>query len=480
MPFGRRLISQWSHQLLGDPERRVILVFAPTATQAAPAVNHIHQGAAHVPLWLYCGEQPDPDTISQCEQVRVSRSPRQLLWRARQDAQGRRVALTLAVWDGVRASWATKLPFLLFPPFRVLLMNEQPGFFSPSPLILAEHLGRRLRDSAVSAWRRMGDLRRGYVGWLRRAFDEGSDETEGGFLHWRSLGRRVVLFCWQRLMISLELSARRWLRQAIHPEPQIRSYKLGQGTLVEIYRYRFKSWNRKRLEHMLTTSPARYILLLQGQEHAGYDDLLPLFADERTFAVARQAEFRHWSEQLLPRAPFRLLEPGEATRTVAPVSPALLIDAGKWRALGVPHTLVPGAALFLVFWQAAAAGWRSYTVGSRQFVGQASHWPVEETEFALRVLLDRDLRRQGPADQQRDRGSITVASEGQRPPREGRRQVLVLSPFLPYPLSHGGAVRIYNLCRALREQVDFVLVTRRERNDRVDYAHLHEVFSTLR
>ena len=54
--------------------------------------------------------------------------------------------------------------------------------------------------------------------------------------------------------------------------------------------------------------------------------------------------------------------------------------------------------------------------------------------------------------------------------------MLVVSPYLPYPLSHGGAVRIYNLCRALEPRVDFILACFREKNDTVNYGKLHEVF----
>ena len=51
-----------------------------------------------------------------------------------------------------------------------------------------------------------------------------------------------------------------------------------------------------------------------------------------------------------------------------------------------------------------------------------------------------------------------------------------MSPYLPYPLSHGGAVRINNLCRALSPRMDFLLACFREKNDTVNYGKLHEVF----
>ncbi len=44
-----------------------------------------------------------------------------------------------------------------------------------------------------------------------------------------------------------------------------------------------------------------------------------------------------------------------------------------------------------------------------------------------------------------------------RPCAGGRRRVAVLSPYVPYPLSHGGAVRIYNLLREAAREFDIEL-----------------------
>jgi len=49
-----------------------------------------------------------------------------------------------------------------------------------------------------------------------------------------------------------------------------------------------------------------------------------------------------------------------------------------------------------------------------------------------------------------------------RPCTEGRRRVAVLSPYLPYPLSHGGAVRIYNLLREIARDFDVELFAFRD------------------
>jgi glycosyltransferase involved in cell wall biosynthesis len=46
-----------------------------------------------------------------------------------------------------------------------------------------------------------------------------------------------------------------------------------------------------------------------------------------------------------------------------------------------------------------------------------------------------------------------------RPCSTDRRRVAVLSPYFPYPLSHGGAVRIYNLLRQTAREFDIELLT---------------------
>jgi glycosyltransferase involved in cell wall biosynthesis len=42
---------------------------------------------------------------------------------------------------------------------------------------------------------------------------------------------------------------------------------------------------------------------------------------------------------------------------------------------------------------------------------------------------------------------------------EGRRRVAVLTPYFPYPLSHGGAVRICNLVREMAKEFDISLIS---------------------
>ncbi len=54
-----------------------------------------------------------------------------------------------------------------------------------------------------------------------------------------------------------------------------------------------------------------------------------------------------------------------------------------------------------------------------------------------------------------------LAVEG-RPARKGFRRVLVLTPYAPYPLSHGGAVRLYHMLREMAKEFDVYLLYFRE------------------
>lgn len=55
-----------------------------------------------------------------------------------------------------------------------------------------------------------------------------------------------------------------------------------------------------------------------------------------------------------------------------------------------------------------------------------------------------------------------------------RRRVAVLSPYFPYPLSHGGAVRIFNLLRQMAEEFDVFLFAFREQESSDDFAPVAE------
>jgi glycosyltransferase involved in cell wall biosynthesis len=100
---------------------------------------------------------------------------------------------------------------------------------------------------------------------------------------------------------------------------------------------------------------------------------------------------------------------------------------------------------------------------------------MQDIGFLFRLLGDPALRRLGPREPALSCGAIAT-KPASRARSAARLKVLLVSPFLPYPLSHGGAVRIFNLCRELASRVDFILVAIREKHDFIDYEKLHEIF----
>jgi ribosomal-protein-alanine acetyltransferase len=65
------------------------------------------------------------------------------------------------------------------------------------------------------------------------------------------------------------------------------------------------------------------------------------------------------------------------------------------------------------------------------------------------------------------------------PPRRGYRRVGVLTPFLPYPLSHGGAVRLFHLLRELSLEYDVYLFAFRENERMEDLTPLLEFLTMI-
>ncbi len=61
-----------------------------------------------------------------------------------------------------------------------------------------------------------------------------------------------------------------------------------------------------------------------------------------------------------------------------------------------------------------------------------------------------------------------------RPFSTGRRRVAVLAPYFPYPLSHGGAVRIFNLLHEMARDFDIVLFAFHDQETEQDFAPVME------
>jgi glycosyltransferase involved in cell wall biosynthesis len=427
--------------LAGKRGGKVAAVFGISPGHCAAAVRHIRVGAPDVPVWLFSVRTPDGETAALCERVVVGEDPMSLLVEAEKQLWPQWVALAVATWTGEHGRWPLKLAPFLVPPFRTLLMNEHGDFFAAAPDAVMRHARRRLRDLAHAWAHRAKDIHRGVWLWLFALIAQ----------------RSAPVSRW---------AFRRLRGQAISVPHET------SGSGIAAFWYQARYWDWDELNRFAQATDARYLLFQTADGDPA--SLLPLFDDPRTFAVSRQADFRDWKPSLFATAPFRRLQVDEAAQTLAPVSDFVLVDRAKLLALGIPKTIVPGTAWLLLFWRAAAAGWRSYSVGREGEIGYTADWPYEEAEFVTRVLADPELRAHGPAEPDLARGNIAFAIGRARV--RSRRTVLVVSPYVPYPLSHGGAVRIYNLCRALEPRLDFVLACFREKNDTVDYAKLHEVF----
>jgi glycosyltransferase involved in cell wall biosynthesis len=102
----------------------------------------------------------------------------------------------------------------------------------------------------------------------------------------------------------------------------------------------------------------------------------------------------------------------------------------------------------------------------------------KQAMIRLRMLNSRDalaFARQAPWLAENTAGSepeemIAVIGSGKSAvfpgrPARGHPPILIVSPYLPYPLSHGGAVRIYNLMLRAARAYDLVLVAFTERLD---------------
>jgi len=436
--------------LTGKGEERVAAVFATNQDDASMAVRYLCRESPRLPIFLFGLMPAPPDCVRLCAAVLVCPDPGELLVEAQKLLWRYRVAFIVAPWTRTPGGWVLKWGAFLIPPFRVLVMNEHGGFFLPSPGNVARHLYRRFHDVANALGPTVRDRWQAirFLGFLSLA------------ITYPAFARRA--FGWLEPDCDLNL-------------PPVQA----EGTDIAEYRYAMKQWDYELLMGVINNPRVRFIHFVQGATRSGAGDLLPLFEDRRTFAVTRQTEHRGWQKMMLFRAPFRRLEPGSATRTMAPIGRSMLVDRAKLAAIGMPRTLVPYTAWFLVFWKAAAAGWRSYTAGAAGRTTLCPDWPYEEGEFVSRLRFDPGMNVRGPRDADLSRGNIVFPVGGAKPFR-GLPRVLVVSPYLPYPLSHGGAVRIYNLCRALAARIDFVLVCFKEKDDVAEYGKLLEVFRDVR
>jgi GT2 family glycosyltransferase/glycosyltransferase involved in cell wall biosynthesis len=115
-------------------------------------------------------------------------------------------------------------------------------------------------------------------------------------------------------------------------------------------------------------------------------------------------------------------------------------------------TAIASPALFSELWTAAI----------RRLNHRAAREPRSETALDVLCAAHQAAALRAPEPSSADESMLLALTGSEvavfpgRGPSSGRR-VMVVSPYLPFPLSHGGAVRIYNLMRRAREHAQVLV-----------------------
>ncbi|HEY3836203.1 MAG TPA: glycosyltransferase family 4 protein [Bryobacteraceae bacterium] len=460
----------------GKREPKVLAVFSNRQQDCDRLIRYLSRrvgdsSAAAYPIHVYCLEKPYES--QRCARVVVDPDPGRLYRQARSELAEVWVALSATSWNGVSQGTRLKLIPFTFPPFRGIVGNENGDFFPLSLVSIARHLTHRIRQWRHHHFFFVRDWMVLHVVWPAR--------------HVRSWLRKKLQdkVVWGT---AVGLSKVAWFAERAVPVTRIAFDRLpeGQPSPLEppepagdpgITRIEFQDleWRRSDILRSIQSSQSRYVLFCPPGYVESFDDLLPPFAALSTFAVTRQNGFREWRPMMVALSPFRPLAPREASSVAAPLSDVVLVDRQKLLKLEIPDTLVFGAAWLSLFWRAGAAGWRSYCIGMESKVPQQTDYWLEEMLFVKHLYQDPELQRLACEAPLLSRGNVAWRPDLVQPYR-GLPRVLVVAPYLPFPLSHGGAVRIYNLCRSLCDSVDFILICFREVTDKVDYEELHRIF----
>ena len=455
---------------------RVIAVFSDLPDSALRVLRHVQDGANGTPVWLYSTVAPTPELAELCDRVILRPNAARLLVAAQRHLFPLRAALLVGDWTGKGSRLLKLCPFLV-PPFRTLFLNRTGDFLPGTPAHVSRHCHNQVRETLHNHMVRSREWLGGtwqllrYHVWRSGPITRAKDLAGAAGLVTLATLLRWANYPHRRFFSRFHGNAS--LTPAVREDPRHGTVCFYQPDHI---------WDAAALGRLINSTQARFLIWHNGSGPGPVDDLLPLFSDPATFAVSRQSAYRAWKPALLPTAPFRPLQPGERTQVLAPLGSSIVVDLNKLTALGLPKAGHTTTAWMVLFWKAAAAGWKCYSAGQEQPLSPEPDFPSDETAFLLRLALEPGLRALGPSKPLLARGNVAFANDPRLAPRAAdcRPRVLIVSPFLPYPLSHGGAVRIYNLCRALADRVDFALLSVRENREAVDYTRLHEIFREVR
>ncbi len=445
-------------RLIGADREKIIAVIGLTRDDVEAGVAHARTAGETHPIRTWCAE----DTTA---------------WTMRRELRACWPALILVSWTGRRGDGAFKSLPLTVPPFRVVIFNEARGFFPARPGPLAKHVHHRTWVAVCNGANLTKDLARGAGMWIWSLFYRaGQRVRDVVMLVWSMIYRsgefvvRMFWFCIALVGLAFEgflallafvaqvtpaMARSKYAglrREEVRPE-EIGPPRGESFVEVEIHGRR---WRRGPVRK----AQASFVVFRKPGEKASAEPLIRLAIEQNAFAVARQIAWSGWRERVTTKHPFRRLLPGEVSRVLMPFSSLIVVRRDL---MSVPRATTFGAALMLMFHKAGPG----LVVGHDGPITQEPAMPLEDFEFAMRssTRVEQDLAR----------GNV-VSSPSHAKPFRGLPRVLIVSPYLPFPLSHGGAVRIYNVCRSLRDKVDFVLVCFREVNETVRYPELHEVF----
>jgi glycosyltransferase involved in cell wall biosynthesis len=464
--------------LIGANRPKVIAVFGTTRAEVECAIRHARTSAASLPIWAWCAEESAP--VAGCERFTAGARA----FHFANDLRRAWPALSIVAWTGKRGCIALKLLPLAFPPFRVVLFNEAEGFFAARPALIAGHLKWRLRDKVaaflqliVGAFQLLYSL----------AFRAGQHVRDWfnviGSLAWRTGEGLFDALNWIRESLFAVLAyVARWSAPlsyaAVGRVRNGRPVSLEESPDDDFLDVEIpnRGWPRRSVMAAATRSDAEFIVLRMRGERGSAESLIAIARQTNAFAVGKQSAHAAWRKRVVvTKHPFRRLRENEVSEVRAPFSPLLVLRRKTLVRLGFPRAFTYGGALMILFWKSSAAGLRSLVVGHEGMVGDESAMALEDAELAFCLSVSPSLAAIGPERPARFRGNVAwspLHTKGFR----GHPRVLVVSPYLPFPLSHGGAVRIYNLCRSLADRVDFVLACFHEAGETVCYQELHEIF----
>ena len=372
-------------EVAGKGERRIASVFGVDAAAAHEAVLHLREGAPDVPVWLFTTVAPLPETEPLCERIYRNESALALIVDAERHLWQHSVAISVGTWTG-SGVWPLKIAPFLIPPFRVLILNRHSGFFSGTPSNVFIHCGRAAREAIHNASVQIAEAlhtARGRVQWALYH----ARVRRGNVFHGLS---KLSAATGLRAAATLASSAPDFISAAAwRSTPDARCRQASSGNSVVAFQQSGPHWDGEGLEKVARASDARWVLWRNDGEADPLIDAELLFDDARTFAASRQVHFRGWKKAVAPSRSLPKVAGWRGDSGLAPLSGSILVDRKKLLALGIPRSSMPGTAWLILFWKAAAAGWRSYSIGQQsKAVPEQPDAPIQDTAFVLQTLLD--------------------------------------------------------------------------------------------